>query len=148
MEHKTASFRWDMLAGGAMVLVAAVFLIWGSHLTFGTLTQMGPGFLPICTAICLGALGIVIAIEGLKGEPPIPDLPKLRPLLVIAACPVLFSLMIDHAGMVPTVVATALLARAAEPIRWGWDLVLVPLGLSLMAIFVFIDFLGVAIPAF
>jgi hypothetical protein len=148
VEKKLGNFRWNMVAGGAMVLLAAVFLIWGSRLSFGTLTHMGPGFLPICAAVGLAVLGLLIAIEGLKREPPILDLPKLRPLLVIAACPVLFSQMIEPFGMVPTVVATALLARAAEPIRWGWDLVLVPLGLSLLAVFVFINFLGVAIPAF
>jgi len=50
--------------------------------------------------------------------------------------------------MVPTVTVVALLARMAEPMKWGWDLLLVPAGLVLLAVVVFIHFLGVAIPAF
>lgn len=148
MEKRFDSVRWDVVAGGAMVAVALVFLGFAARLSFGTLTQMGPGFLPVCAAAALAGLGGIIAVEGLKGEPAVPDLPKLRPFAVILACPVVFALMIEPLGMVPTVVATALLARAAEPLRWGWDLLLVPLGLSALAVFVFIDFLGVAIPAF
>lgn len=141
--------RWDVVGGLSMVAIAALFLAMGANLTFGSLTRMGPGFVPICAAFGLGALGVMIALEGWRdGKPLVPDLPKLRPFLVVCASPILFSLMIEWAGMVPTVIATALLARMAEPLKWGWDLILVPAGLAVMAVFVFIDFLGVAIPAF
>lgn len=131
-----------------MIAVAIVFLGVGSQLTFGSLTRMGPGFLPVCAAIGLAVLGGIVVIEGLKRESAVPDLPKLRPFLVVIACPIVFSLMIEWAGMVPTVLATAIMARMAEPLKWGWDLVLVPVGLAAMGVFIFIDFLGVAIPAF
>lgn len=140
--------RWDVVAGLSMVGIAAVFLGVGTNLTFGSLTRMGPGFLPVCAAAGLAILGAMIALEGWRGEAVVPELPKLRAFLIVCACPILFSQMIEWAGMVPTVVATALLARMAEPLKWGWDLLLVPAALSAMAVFVFIDFLGVAIPAF
>lgn len=148
MQTKVESRRWDVIAGMAMVAIALIFLFYGSRLTFGSLTRMGPGFLPVCTAIGLALLGGAIAFEGLRGKGTIPNLPRLRPFLVIVACPIVFSLMIGWAGMVPTVLVTALLARMAEPLEWGWDLVLVPAGLAAMGVFVFIDFLGVAISAF
>ncbi|MCT7667766.1 tripartite tricarboxylate transporter TctB family protein [Shinella kummerowiae] len=148
MQSKFEDFRWDVVAGGAMILIALLFLVVGSQLTFGSLTRMGPGFLPVCAAIGLVVLGAVVALEGLKGETAVPELPKLRPFLVVIACPIVFSLMIEWAGMVPTVLVTAVLARMAEPLKWGWDLVLVPIGLAAVGVFIFIDFLGVAIPAF
>ncbi len=148
MQSKFEDFRWDVVAGGTMILIALLFLVVGSQLTFGSLTRMGPGFLPVCAAIGLVVLGAVVALEGLKGETAVPELPKLRPFLVVIACPIVFSLMIEWAGMVPTVLVTAVLARMAEPLKWGWDLVLVPIGLAAVGVFIFIDFLGVAIPAF
>jgi len=148
MQSRLENIRWDVVAGGAMIALALMFLGVGSRLTFGSLTRMGPGFLPVCAAVGLAILGAVIIVEGLKGQSAVPDLPKMRPFLVVIACPIVFSLMIEWAGMVPTVIVTAALARMAEPVKWGWDLVLVPLGLAAMGVFVFIKFLGVAIPAF
>jgi putative tricarboxylic transport membrane protein len=148
MQASRSDFRWDVLAGLVIIAMAIGFLVVGMRLEFGTLMEMGPGFLPVCTALILAGLGGVIIFEGLTNAPSIPDLPKLRPFLVIVACPIVFAWMIDWAGMVPTVVVTSLLARAAEPLQWGWDLVLVPLALSLIAVLVFIKLIGVAIPAF
>jgi hypothetical protein len=148
MEPTETHFRWDVVAGLAMIVMAAGFLIGGWGLTFGTLTHMGPGFVPICTAIILAGLGAVIIFEGLTHAPAGPELPKLRPFLVVVACPIVFGWMIGWAGMVPTVIVTSLLARMAEPLQWGWDLVLVPLALVAISVFVFIKFIGVAIPIF
>lgn len=148
MELNDRRMRWDVVAGAVMIGVAVLFLIYGAGLRFGSLRQMGPGFLPICTAVILGALGALIALEGLRGEPTVAEFPALRPLVVVVACPIVFALMIGPFGMVPTVVVTALLARMAEPLRWGWDLVLVPLTLVFIAVVVFIEFVGVAIPVF
>lgn len=148
MQANQVNIRWDILAGLVIIAMAIGFLVMGVRLEFGTLMQMGPGFLPVCTALILAGLGGVIIFEGLTSAPTIPDLPRLRPFLVVVACPIVFAWMIDWAGMVPTVVVTSLIARAAEPLKWGWDLVLVPLALSLIAVLVFIKLIGVAIPAF
>jgi hypothetical protein len=148
MEMRTDRVRWDVVAGAAIVALALVFLVVGARMTFGSLTQMGPGFVPVCTAVILAMLGGVIVFNGLRKAPREVDLPKLRPFLVVVACPIVFSAMIGWAGMAPTVIVTALLARAAEPLEWGWDLVLVPLGLVALAVGVFIEFVGVAIPIF
>lgn len=148
MQTRVENRRWDVFAGAAMIAIALVFLIFGTRLTFGSLTRMGPGFLPVCAAIGLILLGAAIVVDGMRGQGTIPNLPRLRPFLVIVACPIVFSLMIGWAGMVPTVLVTAFVARMAEPLEWGWDIVLVPVGLAAIGVFVFIDFLGVAIPAF
>jgi predicted transporter len=148
MEMRTDRVRWDVVAGAAIVALALVFLVVGSRMSFGSLRHMGPGFVPVCAALMLIGLGGFIAWEGLRKEPTSADLPKLRAFAVVVACPIVFSAMIGWAGMVPTVIVTALLARAAEPLKWGWDLVLVPLGLVVLAVGVFIEFVGVAIPIF
>lgn len=145
---KPEMMRWDVVAGGVIIAIATVFLVVGSRLSFGTLTRMGPGFLPVCTAVTLGILGVLIMVDGLRHRPVAPDLPRLRPFVVVVACPIVFSAMIGWAGMVPTVIVTALLARMAEPLKWGWDLVLVPLGLVILSVVVFIEFIGVSIPVF
>ncbi len=148
MEQRVENFRWDVVGGAVMVAASLVFLAIGAQLTFGSLTRMGPGFLPVCAAVGLAILGVIIVLEGFKGSSAVPVFPKLRAFAVVVACPIVFSLMIEWAGMVPTVLVTAVLARMAEPLKWGWDLVLVPIGLAAMAVYIFIDFLGVAIPAF
>ncbi|MDE3819665.1 tripartite tricarboxylate transporter TctB family protein (plasmid) [Sinorhizobium meliloti WSM1022] len=148
MQTRVENRRWDVLAGATIIAIALVFLIVGARLTFGSLTRMGPGFLPVCAAVGLILLGATIVAAGLRGQGTIPKLPRLRAFLVIVACPIVFALMIGWAGMVPTVLVTAFLARLAEPLEWGWDLILVPAGLAAIGVFVFIDFLGVAIPAF
>lgn len=148
MQLERITIRWDVIAGLAMVALAAVFLITGLQMNFGTLRQMGPGFLPVCVSVILGGLGLLIAMEGLLGKATVPDLPRLRPFAVVVACPLVFGAMIEWAGMVPTVVTVALVARLAEPLKWGWDLILVPLSLCVLAVVVFIEFIGVAIPIF
>jgi predicted transporter len=147
-ELRMGRVRWDVVAGGAIVALALVFLVVGSRMSFGSLGHMGPGFLPVCTALMLIGLGSYIAWDGMRKDAYAADLPKLRAFLVVVACPIVFSAMIGWAGMVPTVIVTALLARAAEPLKWGWDLVFVPLGLVILAVGVFIKFIGVAIPIF
>lgn len=148
MQLNEKMMRWDVVAGALMIAIAAIFLAYGQHLSFGSLRQMGPGFLPICTAVILGGLGVVTILDALRGELIAVEFPRLRPLLVVVACPIVFAAMIGWAGMVPTVIVTALLARMAEPLKWGWDLVLVPLTLVFIAVVVFIEFVGVAIPMF
>ena len=143
-----APFRWDILAGLAIITVASVFVAAALPLEFGSLRHMGPGFLPISAAVILAALGVVVVIEGVTCRPSAPDLPKLRPFLVVVASPLVFAWMIGWAGMVPTVVVTSLLARMAEPLHWGWDLLLVPASLVAISVLVFIEFIGVAIPIF
>jgi hypothetical protein len=131
-----------------MIAIATVFLVAALPLEFGSLRHMGPGFLPISASVILAGLGVVVIIEGLAGESSPPDFPKLRPFLVVVACPLVFVWMIGWAGMVPTVIVTALLGRMAEPFRWGWDLILMPAALVAISVLVFIEFIGLAIPIF
>ena len=148
MRFEDRPMRWDVLVGAVIIGVAAIFFGYGLRLSFGSPMQMGPGFVPVCTAAILALLGTIITVEGWRGEPTLADLPRLRPFVVVVACPIVFAMMIGWAGMVPTVIVTSLLARMAEPFRWGWDLLLVPLTLVIIAVVVFIKFIGVAIPIF
>lgn len=143
---ESSGIRWDVIGGLVMIAIALPFLIIGLRLQFGTPSQMGPGFLPVCAAVILTGLGAVVVVEGLTRALTVPNFPKLRPLLVVVACPIVFGWMIGWAGMVPTVIVTSLLARMAEPLEWGWDLLLVPLTLVAISVLVFIKFVGISIP--
>lgn len=148
MDASSKPLRWDIVAGLVIIALAVGFLVIGLRLDFGTLRHMGPGFVPVAASFMLGALGVIILIEGLAMAPRSIELPKLRPFLVVVACPLVFGALIPWAGLVPTVIATALVARMAEPLKWGWELVIVPLCLAAASVLVFIQFIGIAIPTF
>lgn len=148
MQSKIPAIRWDAVAGATLIVLAGVFLMGSWHLPLGTLRHMGPGFFPFWSAVIMAGLGVLIIVDDFRNAGERPSLPKLRPFVVVVATPLIFGLLIGWLGLVPTVIATALVARFAEPVHWGWDLVLVPCGLAILAVLVFIEFIGVTIPMF
>ena len=54
-------FRRDFCAGGLMILFGSVAAVYGPTYRVGTLTRMGPGFMPTVLGIILIFLGVLIA---------------------------------------------------------------------------------------
>lgn len=145
MDTRGNSPNWDLLGG---VLVAALgigFLALGWHLRPGTLAEMGPGFAPRALSFGMIAIGAILALKavGRKAQPA--SWPRLRPFVIVVACPVLFGLLIRPLGLVPTILIVASLARLAEPQKFGWDAVLMPVGLAIFCVVVFVEFIELPI---
>ena len=141
------SLRNDQISG-IFLLLLALFVAWENRAyPVGTLSEPGPGYLPLGLAIFLGAAGLFVALGGGK-SPALSELrwPELtRAVLILVACGVgafalerlgyrftMFALLVFFLGIVerksPFVVAT------------------VAIGFSLISYFIFATWLRVPLP--
>jgi putative tricarboxylic transport membrane protein len=62
--EKPGGLRSDQFSG-AMLTALALYLAWANRdYPLGTLSQPGPGYLPLALAIFLGTMGLLIALGG------------------------------------------------------------------------------------
>ncbi|MBX9758401.1 MAG: tripartite tricarboxylate transporter TctB family protein [Beijerinckiaceae bacterium] len=132
----------DFWSGLLFMSIGAAAAYLGRDFVFGTMTRMGPGFLPTVLAWLLIAIGAFVAARGLtlKGSRIEPS--TWRPQIVIVIAIVLFALMIERVGLVPTVfVVTNVASIAATEFRFR-DSLLLSAGLSVACYLVFVTMLG------
>lgn len=107
-------------AGGAIVAVVGGLVVWeASHYPLGSLSHMGPGFFPFWLGVILVSLGIVTVVQAIKvGSGTLqserPAVPSLRSPAAVSASLLAFGLLLSQFGLVPAVVAVALIAPFAE----------------------------------
>lgn len=102
--------RRDVYAGGLIVLVGLVAAWTGSGYGLGTLTRMGPGFMPTALGVILILVGIAIAgSSGIgpatKGESLLPAEPQWRGWACVLAGPILFIACGSVGGLIPATFA-------------------------------------------
>ncbi|MEQ3625437.1 MAG: tripartite tricarboxylate transporter TctB family protein [Celeribacter sp.] len=143
---------WRRAASGAILAaigIAIIAISW--RYPFGTVTQMGPGFIPHYVGLGIVALGVVILITDLRSDAVKPVNPiRWRAFVLISAGISLFALLINWLGLVPAMflsVAVSMLADdEATPLGiliyagamtvLGWALFIKALGLPLTAFLV------------
>ena len=65
-EGKPGGLRSDQFSG-LMLIALALFVAWANReYPLGTLSEPGPGYLPLALAIFLGAMGLLIALVILR----------------------------------------------------------------------------------
>jgi hypothetical protein len=139
----------ELLSGAIPMVLGVVCLVGSRNLHFGTLTHMGPGFVPISLSVLLFLFGVLILIRGLRSTTTSPpQWPALRPLIAISACPVLFALLIERAGLVISIIAVCVAARMAVPVTKNWEIVLVPAGTAAFCVGVFVIIMDLPLPVF
>lgn len=118
----------------------------GSSYEVGTLTTMGPGFLPLVLGLCLALLAAILLWLEKPAELVVPL--SLRPLLCVGAGVLTWILLAERLGFVPAGLAQIALSSLAMP-RQNW-LVVVALaaGLTGAAYALFVLVLGLPLPAF
>jgi hypothetical protein len=127
------------------VLGLAVALV-GSGYDTGTLTAMGPGFMPVALGIMLVLIAIALGAGALRETVQLPRLP-LRPFSCAAASLVLWALLADSAGFFPAALGQLLLANLALPHHDWRLLVYKSIGLSVVAYLLFVTVLGLPLSA-
>jgi hypothetical protein len=138
----------DFWSGLLFIAIGALAAYLGRDFAFGTMTRMGPGFLPKVLAWLMMGVGAIILLRSLvlKGEPI--QASRFRPQILIVVAILLFAQMIDRVGMVPTVfVVTIVASLAAEEMRWR-DTLLLAVGLSAVCTLLFIMVLGLPMRPF
>lgn len=137
----------DFWAGVLFMAFGALALYLGQSYAFGTVTRMGPGFLPIVLAWIVVALGAIILIRGLTIDGAAIARGQLRPQFFILLAIVLFGLLIERIGLAPTIFVVTLVASMASPeIRWK-EAAALGIGAAIFSVLLFIKLLGQAMPA-
>lgn len=137
--------NWDLVSGLLILVLGAAFLAAGWHLRPGTLAEMGPGYVPRALSIGIIGLGVYLTVKALGAKSEMVDLPRLRPFLIVIACPILFGLLISPLGLIPTVILVTVIARFAEQQKFGWDAVLMPVAMAVFCVVVFVEFINLPI---
>jgi hypothetical protein len=143
------SINWtDLIAGGAMVAVCGAFVLLARDYGIGRLARIGPGFYPFTFGLIGMALGGLI-IAGAFLSPAGSEVPlRWRPLLFVSCGVAAFGLLIEPAGLLPSVlvstIVTALADREARPVGTAVLALVLTAGVWL----VFVKLLGLPIPLF
>jgi hypothetical protein len=88
----------NVVAGLALVALAA-FAVWAvSHLAQGTLTSMGPAMMPRWVAIAIGLGGVAFVVSGFLADGPPLERWHLRGPVLISAAMIVFALTIRELG--------------------------------------------------
>ncbi len=66
--------RRDYYAGGLMILIGSGAAVIGSGYKVGGLTQMGPGFFPVCLGVLIVTMGVLIMLAARAGAKAGPDI--------------------------------------------------------------------------
>ena len=140
---------WRRIASGALLAAAGMAMLAISwSYPAGSLTQMGPGYMPHAIAVVLILMGLGIVFSDMC-DTAIDQDPAFhwRAFLFISAAILAFVMLIEPAGLIPAMfcaVAISMLAnRSTHPISIliysaavtfaGWLIFLVALGLPLSA---------------
>jgi len=138
----------DFWSGIMFLVLGLGFVLLAQEYQMGTAQRMGPGFFPTMLGGLLAVLGLVIAIQGLRGSTASGQIERLhfRPLLIVLGSVVLFGALLRPAGLViALLVLIGLSAYASHEFRLREVIPLAAL-LVAMVLAVFIWGLGLVIP--
>jgi hypothetical protein len=133
----------------ALLALAGVFVaLLGSTYRIGSLTAMGPGFVPVVLGICLVLLAVGLFVGELGGMPETEPGFPLRPVLWVGGGILAWVLLIEAAGFFPASIVQLLFSSLAlQKPNWR-AITLLALGMTLVSYIVFVMLLGVPVPAF
>ncbi len=138
----------DIVAGLLLTfagVAAAAYAL--SSYSLGTITRMGPGMMPVSLGVILACFGLAIALPALvqKGEA---AAIRLRPMIFLSAAVLAFALMIERFGLVPSVLATTLIATLAETRVSAVGALILGMAMAALTWGIFIAGLRLSMPAF
>ncbi len=133
---------------GLLLIAIAAYVGWENRVyPIGTLQEPGPGYLPLLLAIFLGAMGLLIALWGMKSESlssmKWPE--ALRAVMILVAC-ALATFALERIGYRLTVLVLLVFFLGAVERRRPLPVALVSLGFSLASFYVIGDLLHVPLP--
>lgn len=144
--------------GLSCILIGVAAISIASRYPYGSVTAMGPGFVPTAVAILLVVFGALILVQRgaeIQPEAAPPDddtrAPAFagegpwRPILCVGAAIVLFGLLIEPAGLLPTIFLVVLAAGLAHPEARALPLLVLAASLAVCSAMIFVLFLGLNI---
>lgn len=132
----------DFLAGLLFVFLGAGAFGIALSYPFGSVQQMGPGFFPRVLGVILVGFGIATLIPALRSGEPVQGGWAWFPLAILTASQVAFGWLMEHVGVVPSLVVLVVSsAYAGREFRWG-EVAVLAVVMTLLAVAIFIWGLG------
>jgi hypothetical protein len=144
---KTKWNRPELIAAFAFMATGFGALWVARDYPVGTVTRMGPGFVPIAISVLLILSAAVVALQC-RSLPESPTRPRLKPFVFIMGGILAWALLVDRVGFVPSTV-TLVLACAYVEIGSTWrSSLLLAAGLCAAGYAIFIRGLGIPLSPF
>ncbi|MDD7972361.1 tripartite tricarboxylate transporter TctB family protein [Roseinatronobacter alkalisoli] len=103
----------DILGGALMIGFGIFAMIYAQRYSFGSVSQMGPGFFPVVLGGVLAVLGALIILPALAR--PGPDLEfNWKTLFFVIGAIIVFAFTLRPLGLIVATMAAVLLAASAE----------------------------------
>jgi Tripartite tricarboxylate transporter TctB family len=136
---------------GAAIILIAIGLtgLWfGGDYDIGSMSRMGPGYMPMLLSVGLLVFGAAIGLRSVTIDGPPIETGRWWPSLLILVAVALFAALIDRAGLaVTTFVVAMICAGASEDVKWK-QAVALGITLALFCVVVFVYGLRQPIPVF
>jgi hypothetical protein len=138
----------DLGAAIVFIVIGLAGLYFGKNLSFGTASQMGPGFFPTWLNFVVLAIGVATGVKALAVKGPPIERFRVRPILFIVAAIVVFGFLINAIGLaVSAVIMTIFAAYARRGVKVT-EAMLLAVGLAVFSVVLFVYVLGQAVPVF
>ena len=132
----------DFWAGILFIVFGGLALWFGRGYAIGTLSKMGPGFLPVALSIALVGIGAILLLRALAVAGPAIEKSRMLPQLFILAAIVLFALTIESLGLALAVGAVAITASLANRDMHWFETIALAGGLAVLCVVLFVQLLG------
>ena len=133
---------------GLMLLALALYVGWENRAyPVGTLADPGPGYLPLLLAIFLGAMGLLIALWGVRSAPlaAMKWTEATRAVVILIVCGVA-TLALERIGYRLTMIALLVVFLGVVERKHWFMVAAVAIGFSLISYAVFATWLRVPLP--
>jgi hypothetical protein len=136
---------------GAAIILIAIGLagLWfGRDYDIGSVSRMGPGYMPALLSIGLLVFGAVIGLRSVTIDGPPIATGRWYPSVMVLVAVLMFAGLIERAGLAPTTFIVALIcAFATSDVKWK-QAVALAVTLALFCVVVFVYGLRQPIPVF
>ena len=133
---------------GLMLLAFALYIGWQNRVyPIGTLSEPGPGYLPLLLVIFLAAMGVLIALWGMRSAPlaAVKWTEATRAVIILGACGAA-TLGLERIGYRLTVIALLVFLLIVVERKRPLAVMLVALGFSFASYYIVGDLLRVPLP--
>tara|TARA_R110000787_G_scaffold31580_4_gene83611 strand:+ start:905 stop:1384 length:480 start_codon:yes stop_codon:yes gene_type:complete len=141
---------WRQAISGTVLIgfgLAILMISW--NYSAGSLTQMGPGFMPRVIAVALVAMGLGILVSDLRGTAQSYDEPiHWRALIFVSAAVLIFVTLVEPAGLVPAMFCAVAASKLANSRAGLLSIVIYSAAVTLAGYFLFIVALGLPLTVF
>ena len=104
----------DFWAGALFIVLGGGVCLIALDYTMGSAARMGPGYFPRTLGLLLAVLGVYLILRSFRLQGEKIAFPTFRPLVIVLAGVLVFSLVVTSLGLVLSTIVLVLLASTAS----------------------------------